>query len=124
MGSGAGPMYDLPSTPGIGMDQFALLHTLMARLHFVVAALVFMVFHLILATAGLLALWAWQVEPHAALDGLLRFAQSRPGALLGVAGISLATGLALWTRWLWRTTRKRLHAYLWKGIAEAAATDE
>ena len=105
------------------MNHFELLHTLSARLAFVVAALAFMVFHLTLATLALFALWAFQAEPQAALDGLLRFAQSRHGVLLGVVGVSLATCLGLWIRWIWRATKSRLHAYLWRGISEAAVVD-
>lgn len=102
------------------MTESEMVHTLLARLTLVVATLAFIALNLALATLGLLALWAWQVEPQAVLDGLLQFAQSRGGILLGLAGLSLATLLGMWIRFGIRAVQTRLSRFLWRGIRESA----
>ena len=69
------------------------------------------------------AVWWWQVTPADVSETLLRFAQSRSGALLGLFGVSGLAILGIWLRLCFRLTRKLTSHYVWKPVHEQAARD-
>lgn len=98
-----------------------VLFTMTARLSNVVMWLAFAVAHLALACAALLALWAWQVTPAAALAWFHTWQNSMPVAALAFVGVSVLSVLSAYL-WVIRKLHQRLgtswlFAHLTKGAS-------
>lgn len=98
------------------MHDIPKLFVLLARVSVLVDWLIVASLQLLLLWVALAALWWTQVPPQALLDALLRFAQSKPGIVLGLLGLSVPTGLALWLKACAVLARKLTSRYVWRGI--------
>ena len=80
--------------------------------------LTFISFHLILVVIGLLVLWWLQVQPESIQQWFLSVVESRPVAVLGFVGVSVATVLVLYVK-AWRKLYAKLTTpYIFRGLAD------
>ena len=88
------------------MDDMQLVRASVRHMYWMVLWAWFMVFHLMLATAFLLWVWAANMQPLPMAQAVLTMAASLPVLILSLCGLSLATLGALYVR-LWKNIFQR-----------------